>query len=210
MFFERDYIMRMIQMMGDFFRRLTEMMNDMDRARAIDGECVRRCGMTMETARGLSAQSLCELLPKEPRFLMSELCYLASELAPMGDAEDLMYKSLALLITLHSDHELACARAPRLAEMKAKLMDRLTAPELSACARFFYEGESYADMEDAIYQAVDAAKADEIEEVLDKGLRLLSDATEATGEALALCGMTRDELTESIQALSAIQRLTTR
>ena len=210
MFFERDYILRMIQMMGDFFRRLTDMMSDMDRARAIDGECQKRCGMTFSAARGLSADSLIELLPSEARFVMSELCYIASQAAPLGEEEELRYKSLRLLASLHRDRELCAARAARLAEIKEALLPRLTAMELCECARFFSEGESYAEMEDAIFQAADAAATGELGEVVDRGLWLLDGAAEATSEALALCGMTRGELRQSSEALRALKQFTIR
>ena len=210
MFFERDYIMRMIQLMGDFFRKLAQKLDEIERAQMLDEECDKRCGMKLQTARELSAESLCELLPKEPRFVMSELCYIAAELAPMGDREGLMYKSLVLLCSLDRDQELCQARAERLSQLKDELMMQLTAPDLIACARFFYEGERYELMEDAIYQAMDHADASETQMVLDKGLRLLSDATEATNEALGLCGMTREELTQSITTLSLLSQLAMR
>ena len=50
--FERDYILRLIHMLGDLMRRLAERMDDRERGRMLDEAAHRHCGM------GLACQPL--------------------------------------------------------------------------------------------------------------------------------------------------------
>ena len=47
--FERDYILRLIHMLGDLMRRLAERMDDRERGRMLDEAAHRHCGMNVCT-----------------------------------------------------------------------------------------------------------------------------------------------------------------
>lgn len=206
MYFEKDTILRLIQMMGDFYRRVAEMMDDLSRMRLLDDECRRLCGMPLENAETLTADSLIELLPPSPRLMACELLDIKRRTVKLGMEEEraLTLKCTLLYASLKRDSAVCEERSTRLAELKALCLDELTAPQLMDCARFFREGESYAEMEDAIYQAIERAAAAEQGELISRGLGLLDDAAEATEEALALCGMSRAEILESQQTLQTL------
>ena len=170
----------------------------------LDDECRRLCGMPLQNAEELSAESLIELLPPNPRLMACELLDIKRRTVG-GLSEDektaLALKCVLLYASLRRESAVCEERAVRLAELKALVLDELTAVQLMDCARFFREGESYAEMEDAIYQAIERAAGSEQGELLSRGLGLLDDAAEATAEALALCGMTAAELREAAHEL---------
>ncbi len=106
--FERDYILRIIRMIGDLLRRIAELMDDLSRMRLMDDACRRFCGMTLATADTLSADSLRELLSPMPRLWMSELLYARATMTQQ-DADmqaDRLDKAVRLLASLHNERRL--------------------------------------------------------------------------------------------------------
>ena len=204
--FERDYILRMIQMMGDFMRRIAEKLDDVERDAMLEGESRRLCGVPFSAGEALDTASLCELLPPVPRLWMSELLYakaMASQSLAYGQADALLLKALRLLASLNGEPRLCDLRAQRLAQLKQATFTQLTAADLSACARFFAQAESYDAMEDALFQALDAADADGRAPLLAEGIAMLHRAAGASQRALALCGMTAQELRAAAHELEA-------
>lgn len=202
--FERDYILRMIQMMGDFMRRLAEKLDDAERDAMLDGESRRLCGVPFHTGETLDEESLNELLPPVPRFMMSELLYVkakATSRLPYGEAEALLLKALRLLSSLHGEPRLCDLRAERLDELKGSVAGLLNADDLWACARFFAQAERYDAMEDAIFQTLDALPPAEQAPRRAEGAQMLRRAAKASEQALALCNMTAAELREAAHEL---------
>lgn len=195
--FERDYILRMIQMMGDFMRRIADKMDDLERETMLDGESRRLCGVPFSAGQALDTASLCELLPPVPRLWMSELLYVkavACQSLAYGQADALLLKALRLLASLHGEPRLCDLRAERLKQLKEAAFAQLTADDLMACARFFAQAESYDAMEDALFQALDATDAAKRAPLREEGIHMLRRAAGASERALALCGMTAQEL----------------
>ncbi len=214
MFFQKDYILRMIEMMGDLMRRIMELMDDLDRMKLLEDACHRHCGISLEAAQGLTVRSLAALLPPMPRLMMSEILYIRAEgfPLPLEEQEDLRYKSLCLLASLYSEGPLCEARAQRLLELKAGLQGRLSPEVLMDCARFFFQAEAYGPMEDALFQAVEGTgaegeesqEADALGERIAQGADLLRKAAASAPEALAFAGCTREELLLSARELEAL------
>ncbi len=80
--FQHDYILRMIEMMGDLMRRVKELMDELSQMRLMDEACRRHCGLPMGALEALSAESLVELLAPTPRLFASELLYTRAEAMP--------------------------------------------------------------------------------------------------------------------------------
>ena len=59
--FERDYILRLIHMLGDLMRRLAERMDDRERGRMLNEAAHRHCGMPMGTDALIAQASAREL-----------------------------------------------------------------------------------------------------------------------------------------------------
>ena len=207
MFFQRDYILRMIEMMGDLMRRIREMMDDMARMRFLEDTCQKHTGLSLAAAESLSAQSLEELLQPMPRLLVSEILFIRAESfsLPAGEKEALLHKSLHLLASLWEEGPLCGLRAERLLALKAQLLPRLNAQELMNCARFLGEAEQYADMEDALFQAAELLPPGPQREALcGEGAMLLEQAAKAPPKALAFARTGNGELLQSAQELRAL------
>ena len=67
----------------------------------------------------------------------------------------------------------------------------------------FAQAESYDAMEDALFQALDAADSDGRAPLLAEGIAMLHRAAGASERALALCGMTAQELRAAAHELEA-------
>ena len=197
MFFQRDYILRMIEMMGDLMRRIQELMGELARMRQLDDACRHHTGIPLETAESLTPQSLEALLQPIPRLMMSEILYTRAEAfsLPTDEKEELLYKSLHLLASLWEEGPLCELRADRLLRLKEEVGFRLDAEELMNCARFFWEAERFADMEDALFQAAELVPNDEERGSLcERGADMLWQAASAKPQAIALARTTREEL----------------
>lgn len=205
--FQRDYILRMIEMMGDLARRVAQLMDELEYLHQLDKESRLHCGLPLKALEELSFESLRDMLAPEARLYASELIYLrAMERSMQWEARDeLLLKSLRLLATLSEEGVLCEVRAPRLRELKQQLLPLLTAEDLAACAMFFSSGGAFDEMEDALFQAVERLPSPEERLALvGKGAELLRQAANATEETLAHCGMTREELLEAAEELSGL------
>ncbi|NLV58547.1 MAG: hypothetical protein GXY67_07225 [Clostridiales bacterium] len=207
MFFQKDYVLRMIEMMGDLMRRIKELMDDLSRLKLLEDACHRHCGISLDTAEHLTSGSLIDLLPPMPRLMMSEILFVRANTfsLAMEEREELLYKSLRLMASLWSEGPLCELRASRLVELKETLLARLSTEDLMDCARFFCEGEAYGHMEDALFQAVEGmdAGSDRRSALITQGAEMLRKASAATPEALAFSGCTRQELLASALELEA-------
>lgn len=203
--FQRDYILRMIEMMGDLARRVAELTDQLRYLHQLDEESRLNCGLPLKALEELSFESLVDMLGPEPRLYASEILYLRAMECHMywEERDALLHKSLRLLTSMTGESLLCELRAPRLRELKAMVMPLLTCEDLTACAAFFASGGAYNHMEDAIFQAVDqldneAEKLDDYRqakaELVSTGAAMLREAANATEDNLALCGMTKEEL----------------
>ena len=198
MYFQRDYILRMIEMMGDVMRRISEMIDDLQRIRLLEDICREQCGLTLQAAERLSLESLMEMLDPAPRFALSELCYIKARQCPgaVEAREDALLRSLRLLLSLRENGPLCEARAERALELKDELLQALSCADLLALAEFFSEAERYDAMEDALFQAL--ARSDDPLRCYQSGRTLLEAAQRARPDALAFSRLTPDELKQSV------------
>lgn len=201
--FQHDYILRMIEMMGDLMRRVKELMDELSQMRLMDEACRRHCGLPMGALEALSAESLVELLAPTPRLFASELLYTRAEAfsLPAEQERDVRLKSLRLLISLWEEGPLCELRAGRVQALKQELLPLLTADDLMLCARFLFEGGAYADMEDAVFEAAAAAEPGERLRHIAGGEALLRRAAKAGEAALALARTSSGELRLSAREL---------
>jgi len=206
--FQRDYILRMIEMMGDLARKVAQLMEELEYLHQLDDASRLHCGLPLKALEELSHESLLEMLGPEPRLYASEILYLrAKEPSIQWDAQDrMMLKSLRLLASLTEESLLCELRTPRLRELKSQVLSLLTAQDLYQCALFFSTGDCYDEMEDALFQAVELANEEgQRSALIEKGFALLVQAAEeATESALAYCRMTRNELKQAAEELAAI------
>ncbi|MBE5794861.1 MAG: hypothetical protein E7323_09320 [Clostridiales bacterium] len=205
--FQRDYILRMIEMMGDLARKVAQLMEELEYLHQLDDASRLHCGMPLKALEDLSHESLLEMMAPEPRLYASELLHLrAMERSVQWDYRDrLLLKSLRLLASLTEESVLCEIRAPRLRELKAAVLPMMTTQDFFQCACFFNEGDCYDEMEDALFQGTEAAQDEANRKwIVEEGCHLLREASHnATDTALAYCRMTREELNQAAQELRA-------
>lgn len=201
--FQRDYILRLIEMMGDLARRVAELMDELDQLKLLDDKCREHCGMSFQALETLSVESLCDMLAPKPRWIASEMLWLRANMpgAQWDERNALLLKSLRLLCSLSDEGPLCEMRLPRMRDLKAELFPLLAYDDLMGCARFFSQGESYGDMEDALFQAWERADPWARPACAKEGAGLLRDAARADEKTLAFCGMTGHELRLSAREL---------
>lgn len=201
--FQRDYILRMIEMMGDLMRRVKELMDELAQMRLLEEACRRRCGLPLSALETLSAESLTELLSPTPRLFASELLYLRATAlpAPWEEGRMLRLKSLRLLLTLEEEGPLCELRAARVQALKLELADLLLPEDLMACAAFLRQGGAYADMEDALFEAAERCAPQEREACVRAGVNMLRDAARAPAQDLAFGRTSAHELRLSAREL---------
>ena len=203
--FQRDYILRMIEMMGDLMRRVRELMDELAQMRLLDGASRKRCGLPLSALETLSAESLTELLSPTPRLFASELIYLRATAFSLQWEEEraLKLKSLRLLLTLAEEGPLCELRAPRVQALKLELLDVLLPEDLMACAAFLGQGGAYADMEDALFEAAERCAPPERAACAETGARMLRKAARAPAADLAFARTSAHELRLSARELEA-------
>ncbi|MCE5342853.1 MAG: hypothetical protein LLF96_04585 [Eubacteriales bacterium] len=203
--YQRDYILRMIHMLGELMREVARMMDDQDRMRLLNSACREHCGMPLTTIEALSVESLLTLLPSVPRLIAGELLAGKAETCrlPIGEAEQLQYKALRLLASLNEETQWCDLLTQKLQTLKQAVFPLLTAQDLMDCARFFAQAEQYDEMEDALFQGMALASGEARETCRSQGIAMLRRAAGATERTLILCRMTAAELRLSARELEA-------
>lgn len=203
MAFQRDYVLRWIELMGEFFRRLYQLTNEKERDAALNAACRDQCGLSLDSAMALSPDSLIELLPPQALLAVSEFLYMRAKVVvkDMALKDRLLLRSLRLLSALHEEETLCCERSLRLKELMDDCGEQMTPEDYLACARFFLSGEKYMYCEDAIFIAVEEAR--EKEDIILQGTEMLNKMLALPEGALLSGGMTRQEILESIDDLEA-------
>ncbi len=209
--FQRDYILRMIEMMGDLARKVAQLMEELEYLHQLDDASRLHCGLPLKALEELSWESLSDMLSPEPRLYASEILYLRAMERSMqwDDRDQLLVKSLRLLASLTDESLLCELRAGRLQELKTVALPMLTAQDIMQCAVFFKEGDRYDYMEDALFQAVERCNETDQLQLRIAGSAMLRQAAEAASdEALIFCGMSREELVEAADELAALDQHT--
>ncbi|HIT68849.1 MAG TPA: hypothetical protein IAC36_02980 [Candidatus Aphodomonas merdavium] len=158
MYFQRDYVLRMIEMMGEFARRLLDMAREEDARIELDQVSRRACGMPLAMLKKTDVQTLQTLLSEPQRYFSAQLLLLSCEIDARTSASEELAptraQALALLSTLEDPDYVpnACALARRTME---PLLDFLSPPELLCAAALFERGDDYAAAEDALYESGD-------------------------------------------------------
>lgn len=158
MYFQRDYVLRMIEMIGEFARGILNLAREEDARAKLDSVSRRACGMPLAMLKTADAPTLETLLSEPQRYFGAELLLLSGEVDARTRAEDelapVRAQALALLCTLQSPDYVprACAAAHRIVK---PLLDSLSAPELLGAAALFERGDRFAWAEDALFAAGD-------------------------------------------------------
>ncbi len=203
MFFQKDYVLRMIEMMGDFMRRIGEMLDDMQRLRLLDDACREHCGMDLGAAGKLSEESIIELLSPQPRLMMAEILYIQAMQTslPDEDRERLLYRCARLLLSLREESLLCELRLERMKSCLADAGQLFTARDRMEAAAFFMQAEQFGLGEDLLYQALDEAPIEEYPQLLLEGQSLMESCLRLPKSRLEIGGLPYSEVIESLETL---------
>ena len=160
MYFQRDYILRMIDMIGETARKILDEAREEDARAALDEISRKASGMPLKMLKTADVSTLETLLSPEQRYLCAELLLIRAQVDARTQAGETVYpmraQALSLLATLQNPDYLprACDRAHAVME---ETLDFLAPAELTALAALFERGGRYAAAEDALWAAEDKA-----------------------------------------------------
>ena len=200
MAFQRDYVLRLIERMGEFFRRLCEMADDAEKRAKLDSACRDQCGLSLDATLQLNEETLSRLLPPQGLMMLSEMAYLRARLEKDDERKSAFrLLTLRLLSSLYEEEILCAERALRLRELMDDCAPFLSPDDYMRCARFFMAGEYYAHGEDAIFLAVESAE--EPGKYIEEGIALFSRLLSLPEHALALGGLPPEDVKAAIDDL---------
>ena len=129
MYFQKDYVLRVIEQFGFFFRRLKEKLELTEQRKDLGAFSREKIGMTPEAALALKDETLNGLLDARAIFLLTEVLFILARLTEGKDpdrAGEIDLRTLRLLASLHGEDELAAVRSGRLRELACRLRDAMS------------------------------------------------------------------------------------
>lgn len=211
MFFQSDYILRMIQMMGDFFRRLLEIADEYEKTDELDRLMRRQCGLDANTAKSLSADSLIGLLPHTPRFTLSEMLYVQANAFKLDDEAraQCLYKALRLLLSVGDENLMCEMRKERLLELYRETEPLLTAEDMIRVFDFLLLADDFAGAEDVLFTALDTTLSEDHGKVFLAGIAAYGQLLTREDRELSAGGLPREEVLESLNELKRMRDIET-
>lgn len=200
MYFQKDYVLRMIEMMGELIGRIFSMARQADAEAELSEISQRACGLPLKMLLEGDADTLSSLLDDPQRFLAAELIMIQIEILRRAQNDDslLPYRQQALMLyaSLHNpDYILpACDRARTIAEDN---LGALSVEALMASASLFERGDIFTAAEDAWYAAAEQDAC-----AKPQALAFYSRLEALPDDALLAGGFTRAEIEEGKQALN--------
>jgi len=154
MYFQEDTVLRMIEQLGAAYRALMRLINDMEAEGELDKVFRQLTGLDRTTAKGLSVDSITDMLTPERRLALCELMLMEVErFAHRMDADEMLeerHRALMLLCGIDLE-EIAVLRAPLAKEVFDRCADLCTAADTAALLRFLRMGGAYASAEDVLF-----------------------------------------------------------
>lgn len=200
---QRDYVLRLIEMMGEFFRRLAQITDEWEKGRELNESCRDQCGLSLDAAIALSDDTLMGLLPPRALLTLSELFYLKAKSIAMDEMErDQLYlRTLRLLSSLYEEETLCEARCLRLRELMDHCCDAMMTEDYLSCARFYLAGGYLTDCEDAVFMAVELTRDPDF--CIQQGREMLASMLLLPESTMISGGMNRDDVMQAIEDLEA-------
>lgn len=158
MYFQRDYVLRMIEMMGDLMRRIGSIAREIDARAELDEIAQRACGLPMSMLQTGEPDDLNNLLSEPQRYLASELLLIAVEIERRTQTDDtlapLQAQAIALLSGL-TDADYMLPAADRVAGILRDALGTLPSKALLDAASLLESAGQYAAAEDALFAAME-------------------------------------------------------
>lgn len=200
MYFQKDYVLRMIEMLGDLIRKILSGAEDTVAREELDEVANKACGLPLSMLKTGDPETLARTLEEPQRFLAAELLMIDLAISLRTQMDDELMPLRAQAIMLYSslqEPDYALPAADRVAQMIRDFLGELPVQALLAAAILLEYAGAFAGAEDALFAAMDQAP-EHRETIIAFYARLdaLEDSTLATG------GLSRDEIAEGREALN--------
>lgn len=200
MFFQKDYILRMIEMMGELVRRICSIARETDALAELDEISHKACGLPLAMLEEGETGSLESLLDDPQRFLAAELLMIDIAVQARTKEEEellpLRMQALALYSTLQ-EPDYMLPGADRAASIVADTLAQLPVESLLQAAALQERAGQFASAEDAYFAAA------ELSEEMKPQLRAFYQRLRsASDRALLSGGLSREEIEEGLAALN--------
>ncbi len=200
MYFQRDYILRMIEMVGDLLRRIRDGLQNLITKAELDKISGQACGMPLSLLESADPETLRDILDEPRRYLAAQLliAQAALESPSAPDDEALLparMQALSLLSSL-KEADFAPSAASEAARILPYVLDSAPVALLMEAATLLEAGGAYAPAEDALYAALDQG-AENTKEIDAFYSRLLA----KTDADVRLGGLSHEEVNEGKEEL---------
>ncbi len=199
--FQDDYILRMIEMMGDMMRKLGEMLDEREQAAELSKISEEYCGMPLTAALAVSDETLLSLTTPRARFIMSEILYVRAACAVRMDEDEktaLYARAMRLLCSLSGEPALARGRWTRLEDLTD--LCEPSPGEWLACAAFYRAAERYDRMEDAAFHAAEGDG-----DLIPACKAMMASLLPLQEMALTLGGLPKEDVRAAVRDLAAME-----
>jgi len=208
MYFQEDTILRMIEQLGAAYRALMRLVNDLEAEGELDKVFRQLTGLDRTTAKGLSVETITDMLTPERRMALCDLMLMEVErFAHRMDIDEMQeerHRALMLLCGIDID-EIASMRAPLAKDIFGQCADLCTAADTVALLRFLRMGGAYAAAEDVLFlQLQSFARPQDVRALLAEGEALYASLLAERDERLAKGGLPREEVLQGQAALAAL------
>lgn len=199
MYFQRDYVLRMIEMVGELMRRLVDEVEEISAREELDEIAAKGCGLTMAVLRGATPESLLSMLDEPQRYLAAKLLEISVEIDRRTHTDDALLPEQAQALALYSaleDPDYQQSAAERAHFLLRDTLSGLPIETMRSAGALFERAGRFADAEDALYAAMESDPA------MATGLRAFYHrALAAEDGALRAGGLTREEVREALDEL---------
>ena len=156
MYFQKDYVLRMIEMMGEMMRRLLSAAQETEALEEIEEITQKACGIPLSMLRTASIETLTELLSEAQRFLSAELLWIDTAIASRKHMDDELLPRRAQTLSLYAtleDPDYMLAAAERCETALKEYLAELPADVLLPVAALLERSDRLAAAEDALFMA---------------------------------------------------------
>ena len=205
MYYEHDYILRLIAEMGDFLRRLLALTSELDALKEADAYLRDHCGLSLRAITELPEDTLTELMTPRQRVMAAKVLQTWAERRAAGEATELRLRALRLMLSTGRQPEYCEALGGAVRTLVRQCDEELTPEEMLSAAALLREAGRYADMDDTVFFLWDSLTAAGQAEWRERLTALYQPLLGLTAEALATGGLSPEDVTDSVGKLKAMR-----
>lgn len=194
MYFQKDYVLRMIEMMGDLMRRLLQAAREADALEEIDEISQKACGMPLSMLREADTGTLETLLSEPQRYLAAELLMIDIEIASRKQMDDALLPRRTQAISIYAtskDPDYMLLAADRAEALLETVLGDLPADLLLRVALLMERADKFASAENALFMAME-----EMPELRPEVCAFYNRIERLPDQALLAGGLSREEIAE--------------